>query len=95
MATLMLTCFHGPATAVIHDLTVPRAHAFSFALYMFFIHLFGDAIAPALVGRVSDVSDLRRGMMIAVAANFIAAACFFLVAWLIRARALRKAQDAA
>jgi predicted MFS family arabinose efflux permease len=95
MATFMLTCYHGPATAVIHDLTSPRAHAFSFAFYMFFIHLFGDAIAPALVGRVSDLSDLRLGLMIAVAANFLAAACFFLVAWLIRVRTVRRSESAA
>ena len=89
MATLMLTCYHGPATAVIHDLTTPRAHAFAFAIYLFFIHLFGDAIAPALVGRVSDVADLRRGMLVAVGANFLAALCFFLVAQFIRQKAAR------
>jgi predicted MFS family arabinose efflux permease len=95
MATFMLTCYHGPATAVIHDLTSPRAHAFSFALYLFFIHLFGDAVAPALVGRVSDLSDLRLGLMTAVAANFLAAACFFLVAWLIRVRTVRHSESVA
>jgi MFS transporter, Spinster family, sphingosine-1-phosphate transporter len=95
VATFMLTCYHGPATAVIHDLTSRRAHAFSFAFYMFFIHLFGDAVAPALVGRVSDLSDLRMGLTIAVAANFLAAVCFFLVAWLIRVRAVRRSQPAA
>lgn len=95
MGTLFLTCYHGPSTAVIHDLTPPRAHAFAFALYLFFIHLFGDAIAPALVGRVSDLSGLRRGMLIAVGANFISAVCFFLVAYLIRARNRPKAHAAA
>jgi MFS transporter, Spinster family, sphingosine-1-phosphate transporter len=95
MATFMLTCYHGPVTAVIHDLTTPRAHAFAFALYLFFIHLFGDAIAPALVGRVSDVSDLRRGMMIAVGANLVAALCFFLVTHLVRRRAAGNNQPAA
>jgi MFS transporter, Spinster family, sphingosine-1-phosphate transporter len=94
MAALMLTCFHGPAAAVIHDLTATRAHAFAFALYMFFIHLFGDAITPALVGRISDVSDLRRGMMIAVGVNLLAAACFYVVAGLIHARFVRSARAA-
>jgi MFS transporter, Spinster family, sphingosine-1-phosphate transporter len=85
-ATLMLTCYHGPATAVIHDLTPPHTHAFAFALYLFFIHLFGDAVAPALVGGVSDVSNLRRGLMLPVAANLIAALCFFAVAAFVRRR---------
>jgi predicted MFS family arabinose efflux permease len=95
MATFMLTCYHGPATAVIHDLVKPRAYAFSFALYMFFIHFFGDSVAPILIGLVSDLSDLRRGLMLAVAANFLAAACFFLVTWLIRARTVRPSGSAA
>jgi MFS transporter, Spinster family, sphingosine-1-phosphate transporter len=86
MGTVLLTCYHGPSTAVIHDLTPLRAHAFAFGVYLFVVHLFGDAIAPALVGRVSDIANLRRGMFIAVGANFIAAICFFIVTWLIRAR---------
>jgi MFS transporter, Spinster family, sphingosine-1-phosphate transporter len=86
-ATLMLTCYHGPATAVIHDQTPRRTHAFAFALYLFFIHLFGDAIAPALVGRVSDVFNLRHGLMLPVGANLVAALCFFAVTVLIRRRA--------
>jgi MFS transporter, Spinster family, sphingosine-1-phosphate transporter len=87
-ATLMLTCYHGPATAVIHDQTPPHTHAFAFALYLFFIHLFGDAVAPALVGRVSDVFNLRHGMMLPVGANLVAALCFFAVTGLIRRRAI-------
>ncbi|MFB3923872.1 MAG: spinster family MFS transporter [Terriglobia bacterium] len=91
VASFLLTCYHGPATAVIHDLTPPRAHSFAFALYLFVIHLFGDMIAPALVGRVSDRSELRHGLQLGVAANFVAAVCFLIVAWLIarRGRAAR------
>jgi len=86
VASFLLTCYHGPATAVIHDLTPERAHGFAFALYLFVIHLFGDTMAPALVGRVSDIFELRRGLLIGVAANFVAALCFLVVAWLIRRR---------
>ena len=86
VASFLLTCYHGPATAVIHDLTPPRAHSFAFALYLFVIHLFGDMIAPALVGRVSDKSELRHGLQLGVAANFVAAVCFLIVAWLIARR---------
>lgn len=86
VASFLLTCYHGPATAVIHDLTPPRAHSFAFALYAFVIHLFGDAMAPVLVGRVSDVSELRHGLQIGVGANAISAGCFMVVAWLIARR---------
>ncbi len=86
VASFLLTCYHGPATAVIHDLTPPRAHSFAFALYLFVIHLFGDMIAPALVGRVSDKSELRHGLQLGVAANGVAAVCFLIAAWLIARR---------
>jgi MFS transporter, Spinster family, sphingosine-1-phosphate transporter len=86
VASFLLTCYHGPATAVIHDLTPPRAHSFAFALYAFVIHLFGDAMAPVLVGKVSDVSELRHGLQIGVGANAISAGCFLAVAWLIARR---------
>lgn len=85
-ASFLLTCYHGPATAVIHDLTPERAHSFAFALYLFVIHLFGDTVAPALVGRVSDLYELSHGLLLGVAANFVAALCFLVVAWLIRRR---------
>jgi predicted MFS family arabinose efflux permease len=84
VASALLTCYHGPATAVIHDLTPEPAHSFAFALYLFVIHLFGDALAPVLVGKVSDLTELRHGLQIGVAANFVAAVCFLVVAGLIR-----------
>ncbi len=89
VASFLLTCYHGPATAVIHDLTPPRAHGFAFAIYLFVIHLFGDAVAPVLVGRVSDLSELRHGLQLGVAANLLSAACFLAVAWLIARNAPR------
>jgi predicted MFS family arabinose efflux permease len=86
LATFLLTCYHGPATAVIHDLTPERAHSFAFALYLFVIHLIGDTVAPVLVGRVSDLSELRRGLQLGVGANLVSALCFLSVAWLIARR---------
>jgi MFS family permease len=85
-SSFFLTCYHGPATAVIHDQTPERAHGFAFALYLFVIHLFGDTMAPAIVGRVSDVSELRHGLLLGVGANLLAALCFFLVTTLIYRR---------
>jgi len=94
-ASFLLTCYHGPATAVIHDLTPERAHGFAFALYLFVIHLFGDAVAPALVGRVSDLTELRHGLQLGVAANLMAALCFLVVACLIQRRGLFNTRRAA
>jgi MFS transporter, Spinster family, sphingosine-1-phosphate transporter len=84
VATGSLACYLGPTTAIIHDLTPTQAHAFAFGLYMFIIHFFGDAMAPALVGFVSDISSLRRGLLLGVAANFVSGVCFLAAVWLIR-----------
>jgi len=94
VASFLLTCYHGPATAVIHDLTPPRAHSFAFALYAFVIHLFGDAVAPVLVGKVSDLSELRHGLQIGVWANALSSVCFLIVAWLIARRGRNGATQA-
>jgi MFS family permease len=84
VASFLLTCYHGPATAVIHDLTPTRAHSFAFALYLFVIHLVGDTVAPVLVGHVSDLSELRHGLLLGVAADLVSAMCFLVAAYLIR-----------
>ncbi len=86
LSTFWLTCHHGPATAVIHDLTPSRAHSFAFALFLFVTHVAGDTTAPALIGLVADHRGLRLGMLAAVAATFLAALCFMVVTYLIRKR---------
>lgn len=83
-ASVALACYHGPVTAIIHDLTPTHAHAFAFGLYMFCIHFFGDSMAPAVIGFLSDRSDLRRALLLGVAANLISALCFLAAVWLIR-----------
>jgi MFS transporter, Spinster family, sphingosine-1-phosphate transporter len=85
-ATFLLTCYHGPTTAVIHDITPTDSHALAFAIYLFFVHFFGDTAAPALVGLISDRRELRSGMHVAVVANLLAGLCFLLVAEFIRRR---------
>ncbi len=85
-ATAALSCYHGPTTAIIHDLTPPHAHAFAFSLYMFCVHFFGDSLAPAVVGFLSDRSSLRQALLLGVEANLISALCFLAAVWLIRRR---------
>jgi len=41
-------------------------------------------VAPVLVGRVSDLSELRHGLQFGVAANLVSVLCFLGVAYLIR-----------
>ena len=93
VATALLTCYHGPTTAVIHDLTPKKARALAFALYLFVIHFLGDTMAPALVGHISDRSDLRQGLLLGVRVNILAGLCFLLAALLIGLQAARRRQS--
>jgi MFS transporter, Spinster family, sphingosine-1-phosphate transporter len=61
-----MSWYHGPVTAVLHDLTPQCAHATAIGVYMFVTQLLG-ALGPQLVGKISDASDLQLGLQVAVA----------------------------
>jgi predicted MFS family arabinose efflux permease len=54
----------GPLNTVIINVTRPGIRATAFALNIFFIHALGDAISPAILGRLSDLSNLRSALLI-------------------------------
>lgn len=84
IATFFLTVYHGPVTAIIHDLTPHEMHGFAFAAYITVAHLFGDMAAPAIIGAVSDRYELRTGLLLAVLAVAASGPCFLLAARSIR-----------
>jgi MFS family permease len=60
--TFSIPCI-GP---LIHQVTRPRLRATAMAVYLFVVHTFGNATAPAVIGWLSDQSgDLRLGMILA------------------------------
>ncbi|HEY4745230.1 MAG TPA: MFS transporter [Desulfuromonadaceae bacterium] len=68
----------GPLNTVIVNVTRPGVRAFAFSVNIFFIHALGDAVSPAILGRLSDISDLRRALLITPAAILLAGLfCFF------------------
>jgi predicted MFS family arabinose efflux permease len=79
-----LSFYHGPVTAVIHDLMPVRAHATSVGFYMFVTQLIGGTAGPWVVGRLDDVADLRAGLVLAMLALVAGAFGLLLVAWFIR-----------
>jgi len=83
VACFFMSWYHGPVTAVIHDLTPQRAHATAIGVYMFATQLLG-ALGPQLVGRISDMSDLQVGMQAATAVMVAGALLFLLVIYFIR-----------
>ena len=44
----------GPSNAILANVTLPRLRASAFALNILVIHLFGDALSPALIGWIKD-----------------------------------------
>ena len=88
VAGFFMSWYHGPVTAVLHDLTPQRAHATAVGVYMFVTQLVG-AIGPLLVGRISDMRDLQVGMQVAVAVMVGGALLLLVVIHFIRRDGLR------
>jgi MFS transporter, Spinster family, sphingosine-1-phosphate transporter len=82
--TFFMTWYHGPVTAVIHDLTPPRNHASAIGLYYFFVNFFATTTASALVGKLADRYGLLAGMHCAVIAQVVGGMGFFAVIHSIR-----------
>lgn len=78
-----MSFYHGPTTAVLHDLTPQRAHATAVGVYMSATQLLG-ALGPQLIGRISDMSDLQIGLQAATAVMVFGALLMLLVIHFIR-----------
>ena len=78
-----MSWYHGPVTAVLHDLTPQRAHATSIGVYMAVTQVLG-ALGPQLVGKISDASDLQLGLQVAVAVMVFGSLLMFLVIYFVR-----------
>lgn len=83
-----LSWYHGPVTAVIHDMMPRRAHATSVGIYMFLTQLIGG-FGPQVVGKISDVRDLQVGLEISVGVLVCGALLMLLVIHFIRRDGLR------
>jgi MFS family permease len=83
VAGFFMSWYHGPLTAVIHDMMPRRAHASSVGVYMFATQLFGGILGPYVVGRLDDLADLILGLRVAVVVMVSGALLMFLVMYFI------------
>ncbi|MBS1839990.1 MAG: MFS transporter [Acidobacteria bacterium] len=88
IAGFFMSWYHGPVTAVIHDMMPRRAHSTSIGLYMFATQLVGG-LGPQVIGKISDLRDLQVGLQIAVAVLVCGALLMLLVIHFIRRDGLR------
>ncbi len=88
IGTMFLSFYHGPATAVIHDIVPKHMRATAFAVYVLVIHLFGDTPAPAIIGKISDLTNipfmgthggLRFGLELVTGLVFLGGLAFLMV----------------
>src|SRR5207253_9130129 len=71
-ATFFLyTWYNGPLSAVILDVVPSAVRASVIGAYLLFSHLAGDAIAPPLVGYLSDRFGLRPAMLLLPSAGAV------------------------
>jgi MFS family permease len=82
MGAVFLSIYLGPVTAVLHDVVPKQFRASAYAAYALFIHLVGEACAPAVIGKISDASSLRHGLIFATGFVFLAGICFLPVVFL-------------
>lgn len=94
IGTMLLAFYYGPVTAVMHDVVPESLRATSFALYILVIHLLGDTLAPAIIGKISDRYSLRIGLELATIFVFLSGLCFFIVTEIIRKNKIDMAQGA-
>ncbi|MGC2814993.1 MAG: MFS transporter, partial [Candidatus Acidiferrum sp.] len=78
-----MSWYHGPVTAVLHDLTPQRAHATAIGVYMFVTQLLG-ALGPQLVGKISDASDLQLGLQVAVGVMVVGSLLMVVVIYFVK-----------
>lgn len=88
VACFFMSWYHGPVTAVLHDMMPRRAHATSVGVYMLATQLLGG-VGPQVVGKISDLRDLQLGLQIAVAVMVCGALLMFLVIHFIRRDGIR------
>jgi MFS transporter, Spinster family, sphingosine-1-phosphate transporter len=76
--SFFMAWYYGPLVALIQDIVPSGLKATAYAFYLFFVHLLGDTLSPSVIGKVSDMSNLRTAFYLPIATNFLGA-LFFLI----------------
>jgi len=83
IATFLMTWYYGPMVALIQDIVPGSLKATAFAFYLFFAHLVGSTPAPALIGKISDLTNLQTACYLMVISNFLGSVFLFVTTKLI------------
>ena len=80
---MFLSVYMGPVTAVLHDVVPKQFRASAFGMYALFIHLVGEAFAPAIIGTISDAHGLRVALEFSTLFVLLAGLAFLPVVYII------------
>lgn len=88
---VFLACFclffnTGPTNTIIANVTHPSMRASAFALNIFIIHAFGDAISPTIVGVINGATGDMNSGFLAISGMYFVAGLF----WFLGARHLQR-----
>jgi sugar phosphate permease len=75
----------GPTNTILANVIHPSMRASAVALNIFLIHALGDAVSPAIIGKVAGRSDLKMGFLVVSAMILVSG-----VLWLWGARYLQR-----
>jgi MFS family permease len=79
-AAFLLSVYNGPSAAVVDELGPPQFSATLQAVFLFGIHVLGNAPAPSVIGWIADRSSVSMALQAAIVAFGLSGVLFVLVA---------------
>jgi MFS family permease len=80
VAVFFLSVYNGPSAAIVDELGPPQFSATLQAVFMFGIHVLGNAPAPTVIGWLADRSSVPLALQVTVVAFGLAGVLFMIVA---------------
>jgi hypothetical protein len=77
LAVFFLFFNTGPSNTALANVTAPVVRATAFALNIFIIHIFGDAVSPPLIGVVRDRWSMKVALLGVAVMILLAASLWF------------------
>jgi MFS transporter, Spinster family, sphingosine-1-phosphate transporter len=78
LGIFLMVWYTGPIIAVIHDVVPADVKATAQALYILLIHLLGDTLSPAIVGKLADLHNLQTALLLPAVANVLGGVIFLM-----------------
>jgi sugar phosphate permease len=92
LGIFLMVWYTGPIIAVIHDIVPSDVKATAQAIYILLIHLLGDTMSPAIVGKLADLYDLQGALLLPALINVVGG-LVFLIGGCRVSRVMRRHQD--